>query len=108
VLSDLAAQSKKGFNAIMQKLGGDKAEKDREDYVVVGHDEGSSSPAGRPRHGSTSRGDPARGMGTMRGVRIKREADEADKAYRAGVFHLESLRLRREKVRVSAVKVSAT
>jgi len=33
--------------------------------------------------------------------------DETDKAYRAGVFHLESLRLRREKVQQSALQVSS-
>jgi hypothetical protein len=32
-------------------------------------------------------------------------ADDVDKAYRAGVFHLESLRLRREKVQQSALQV---
>jgi Cdc6-like AAA superfamily ATPase len=32
--------------------------------------------------------------------------DVSDKAYRAGVFHLESLRLRREKVQQSALQVS--
>lgn len=75
ILNDLAQQSKKGFNAIMQKLGGDKSDKEREgDFVVVGSEEAQAT--GLKRSG-TARGDPARGMGTMRGVRLKRDADEA-------------------------------
>ncbi|EJU00982.1 RhoGAP-domain-containing protein [Dacryopinax primogenitus] len=39
-----------------------------------------------------------RGSGPMRSVKAKREAEEADKEYRKGVFRLETLRLRREKI----------
>lgn len=83
VLNDFATQSKKGFNAIMQKLGGDKGEKEKEgDLVVVGGGnggglgDGDGGGGGLQRRG-TARGDPSRGMGTMRGVKVKREADEA-------------------------------
>ncbi len=77
VLNDIAVQSKKGFNAIMQRLGGDKGEKDKEEsgFVVVGSG-GDGDGAGIQRR-TTARGDPARGIGTMRGVKVKREADEA-------------------------------
>lgn len=34
----------------------------------------------------------------LRGVKLKREAEDADRDYRKGVFHLETLRLRREQV----------
>lgn len=75
VLNDFAAQSKKGFNAFMQKLGGDKGDKDDGGgFVVVTKDNAEGE--GLQRRG-TARGDPARGMGTMRGVKVKREADEA-------------------------------
>lgn len=76
VLNDLAAQGKKGFNAIMQKLGGDKSEKD--DSGVGGFvPPPKEEHEGVQRRVTSSRGDPARGMGTMKGVRVKREADEA-------------------------------
>jgi len=77
VLNDIAAQSKKGFNAIMQKFGGDKTEKDDGGFVVVprGQDEGEG--AGLQRKSTSARGDPSRGMGTMKGVKVKREADDA-------------------------------
>lgn len=76
VLNDIAVQSKKGFNAIMHRLGGDKGDKDKEEsgFVVVGS--GNEDGAGLTRR-STAKGDPTRGMGTMRGVKVKREADEA-------------------------------
>ncbi|KAI9572604.1 hypothetical protein HD554DRAFT_2202498 [Boletus coccyginus] len=38
----------------------------------------------------------------LRAVRVKREADEADKEYRKGVYWLETLRLRRTKILESA------
>lgn len=77
VLNDIAVQSKKGFNAIMQRLGGDKGDKDKEDtgYVVIGSG-GEGDGGGLHRRG-TARGDPTRGMGTMRGVKVKRDAEEA-------------------------------
>ncbi|PLW30658.1 hypothetical protein PCASD_15147 [Puccinia coronata f. sp. avenae] len=34
----------------------------------------------------------------LRGVKVKREAEEADRDYRKGIFHLETLRLRKEQV----------
>lgn len=34
----------------------------------------------------------------LRGVKLKREAEDADRDYRKGVFHLETLRLRKEQV----------
>ncbi|OAV90834.1 hypothetical protein PTTG_02184 [Puccinia triticina 1-1 BBBD Race 1] len=34
----------------------------------------------------------------LRGVKVKREAEEADREYRKGIFHLETLRLRKEQV----------
>jgi hypothetical protein len=77
VLNDIAAHSKKGFNAIMQKFGGDKTERDDGGSVVVqrGQDEGEG--AGLQRKATSARGDPSRGMGTMKGVKIKRDADDA-------------------------------
>jgi len=78
VLSDIAQQSKKGFNAIMQKLGGDKGDREESGFVVVGRDDAEQGgAAGLQRKGTTARGDPTRGMGTMRGVRVKREAEDA-------------------------------
>ena len=78
VFNDLAAQSKKGFNAILQKFGGDK-DRDRDDLPVIStlDLEGGS---GLQRRGTGARGDPARGMGTMRGVKVKRDADEAGRS----------------------------
>lgn len=42
----------------------------------------------------------------LKGVKLRREAEEADKAYREAVFHLESLRLRKNKILVAANNVS--
>ncbi|WWD21112.1 hypothetical protein CI109_105593 [Kwoniella shandongensis] len=98
VLNDIAAQSKKGFSAFMQKLGGDRDKEGHDFHGLVT----SESDSNLQRRGTATNSN-AKALGTMRGVRIKREADEADKAYRLGVFHLESLRLRREKLQVSAV-----
>jgi hypothetical protein len=80
VLNDIAQQSKKGFNAIMQKLGGDKGDREEGGFVVVGRDDAEQGATGLQRRGTTARGDPTRGMGTMRGVKVKREADEAGKS----------------------------
>lgn len=77
VLNDIAQQSKKGFNAIMQKLGGDKGDREEGGFVVVGKDDADQGATGLQRRGTTARGDPTRGMGTMRGVKVKREADDA-------------------------------
>ncbi|WRT68976.1 uncharacterized protein IL334_005958 [Kwoniella shivajii] len=126
VLNDLAQQSKKGFSAFMQKLGGDKdKEKDshnhghghghsqnhKDDYIIGGMgggggDSGELSGTGNlQRIGTTNSvaNQQQKALGAMKGVRLKREADEADKSYRMGVFHLESLRLRREKLHSSAM-----
>ncbi|WVQ93286.1 hypothetical protein IAU59_000353 [Kwoniella sp. CBS 9459] len=103
VLNDIAAQSRKGFSAFMQKLGGDKdKEKDRDDggFMIPGG--GNDGDGGLQRRG-TGAGNSQKALGAMKGVKAKREADEADKAYRTGVFHLESLRLRREKLQQSAM-----
>ncbi|EIW67032.1 hypothetical protein TREMEDRAFT_34219 [Tremella mesenterica DSM 1558] len=96
VLNDLATQSKKGFNAIIQRLGGDK-DKDREEagFVLVGDEGLQRRGTGRDGSGKLS--------GAMRGAKLKRDAEEADKAYRLGIFHLESLRIRRDKLQASAV-----
>jgi hypothetical protein len=82
VLNDIAHQSKKGFNAIMQKLSGDKDRADKEEggYVMVGSSSGDGEGSGLQRRG-TGRGDPTRGMGTMRGVKLKRDADDAGKSW---------------------------
>ena len=82
MFNDLAQQSKKGFKAMFEKLGGDKDHRERDDgFVVVppGGDDNvvSGSGGGLQRRGTGARGDPSRGMGTMRGVKFKREADEA-------------------------------
>lgn len=99
VFNDIANQSKKGFKELMQRLGGDKdgKDKDREEsgFVVVGDE-------GLQRRG-TNTGTMGKAAGAMKGVKVKRDAEEADKAYRLGVFHLESLRLRRDKLQSSAV-----
>ncbi|WVR09117.1 hypothetical protein IAU60_006179 [Kwoniella sp. DSM 27419] len=101
VLNDIAAQSKKGFSVIMQKLGGDR-DKDRESGESGLMLPASDSEVGLQRHGTAS-GTNQKALSAMKGVKAKREADEADKAYRAAVFHLESLRLRQEKLHYSAV-----
>ncbi|KZP00770.1 RhoGAP-domain-containing protein [Calocera viscosa TUFC12733] len=82
-LSDLAQHGKKQFGQLMNFLN------ERRD--------------GREGNGPLSKDAPTlpsteRGPGPMRSVKAKREADEADKEYRSGVFHLETLRLRREKI----------
>ncbi|WWC64114.1 uncharacterized protein I303_106722 [Kwoniella dejecticola CBS 10117] len=105
VLNDIAQQSKKGFSAFMQKLGGDKdkdkdAAREKDDYVIGG--EGAQGNLQR-RGTGVARTNDQKAMAAMRAVKVKRDAEEADKAYRTGVFHLESLRLRREKLHASAM-----
>ena len=84
VFQDLAVQGKKGFNAFMQRLGGDRdrereKEKDKEGdgFVMVNPNLGAMrdddvlqrrGTAGRAKSGETS---------ALRGARLKREADEA-------------------------------
>lgn len=91
VLSDIAAHSKRGFAAIMQRLG-DR----RDDDTSPTHDD---APVRTP----TVRRGSIRHTSAMKSVKVKREADEADKVYRSSVFHLESLRLRRHKLHQSAI-----
>lgn len=81
VLNDIAVQGKKGFNAILNRLGGDKGDRERDEngFIIGGSGEGDGS--GLQRR-STARGDPTRGMGTIRGVKVKREADEAGQSNR--------------------------
>ncbi|WVO15309.1 hypothetical protein L204_102965 [Cryptococcus depauperatus] len=100
VFNDLAAQGRKGFSAFMQKLGGDKEkEKDRDDgHTVFSGVEGE----GLQRRGTAGNAN-SKAMMAVRGAKIKREADEADKAYRMEVFHLESLRLCLEKLKASSI-----
>jgi hypothetical protein len=82
VLNDFAQQSKKGFNAIMQKLGGDKdRERDREEggFVVVGREgEGDIQRRGTTnKHGHGLAAGRTGETGPMKSVKLKREADEA-------------------------------
>ena len=79
VFVDLANQGKKGFKAMMEKLGGEREHRERDDsgFVVVPPGGEEPARAGLVRRGSGARGDPTRGMGTMRGVKVKRDADEA-------------------------------
>ncbi|KAF8592006.1 RhoGAP-domain-containing protein [Ramaria rubella] len=56
------------------------------------------------KNGGAKEGLSGRPEGALRGVRAKREADEADKEYRAGVHWLETLRLRRIKTLESGYK----
>ncbi|KIR50982.1 glucosamine 6-phosphate N-acetyltransferase [Cryptococcus gattii Ru294] len=100
VLNDIAAHGKKGFSAFMQRLGGDKdREREKDDLQIISHGVESE---GLQRRGTTGSANPKVQM-AIRGVKAKREADEADRAYRMGIFHLESLRLRREKLHSSAI-----
>lgn len=96
VFSDIAAHSKKGFAAIMQRLG-DKREGEIPPSLAV--QEGTLPVAASVRRGSVRH----HNNGAVKSAKIKRDAEEADKAYRHGVFHLESLRLRREKLQQSAI-----
>jgi len=91
VLSDIAAQGKKGFTAIMSRFAGE-----REGMQVE-----IPSPVEQSR--LVSRGSVSRNSGALKGVKIKRDAEDADKAYRQGVFECESRRLRREKTHQSAL-----
>nr|KIR86478.1 glucosamine 6-phosphate N-acetyltransferase [Cryptococcus tetragattii IND107] len=100
VLNDIAAHGKKGFSAFMQRLGGDKdREREKDDLQIISHGVESE---GLQRRGTTGSANPKVQM-AIRGAKAKREADEADRAYRMGIFHLESLRLRREKLHGSAI-----
>lgn len=84
VFQDLAVQSKKGFNAFMQKLGGDKGDKEPGDsgFVMVGGGGKEDDGMGLQRR-STNRGIHGKGQetGAMRAVRAKREVDDAGELY---------------------------
>ncbi|EJD55489.1 RhoGAP-domain-containing protein [Auricularia subglabra TFB-10046 SS5] len=71
--ADLAQQGKKGLNQLKGFLDGSKSN-------------------------VTTNGPAAKTETALRGVRAKREADDADKEYRKGVHWLETLRLRRVKI----------
>ncbi|KAF9519904.1 hypothetical protein BS47DRAFT_1374940 [Hydnum rufescens UP504] len=76
-LSDLAHQGKKGLNQLIGFL-----DQNRE----------------RAGAASTARESADRTTNGLRGIRAKKEAEEADKEYRKGVHWLETLRLRRVKI----------
>lgn len=117
VFNDIATQSKKQLNAFISRLGGDK-DKDRSEK----QDETSAINAGQsfshghsrsisekpvaardvhmpPGGGLSGQGKPP---SALKGVKLRREMEEADKAYRSAVFNLETLRLRREKIHTAA------
>ncbi|KLT40968.1 RhoGAP-domain-containing protein [Cutaneotrichosporon oleaginosum] len=96
VFSDLAAHSKKGFAAIMQRLGGEREGEGAPSIVTPESTLGSAT-------SSVRRGSVRHNNGAVKSAKIKRDAEEADKAYRHGVFHVETLRLRREKLQQSAI-----
>ncbi|KAF8334160.1 uncharacterized protein EI90DRAFT_2970532 [Cantharellus anzutake] len=80
LFSDLAHHGKKGLGQLIGFLEpGRDREKDRERGLSTSLKENGEKPNG------------------LKGVRAKREADEADKEYRKGVHWLETLRLRRVK-----------
>ncbi|BEI96539.1 hypothetical protein CcaverHIS631_0201280 [Cutaneotrichosporon cavernicola] len=96
VFSDIAAHSKKGFAAIMQRLGGEREGEGPPSIVAPDSTLGGAS-------ASVRRGSVRHNNGAVKGAKTKRDAEEADKAYRHGVFHVETLRLRREKLQQSAI-----
>ncbi|GMK56228.1 hypothetical protein CspeluHIS016_0300680 [Cutaneotrichosporon spelunceum] len=96
VFSDIAAHSKKGFAAIMQRLGG---EREGEGPPMIITPESTLGGATT----NVRRGSVRHHNGAVKSAKIKRDAEEADKSYRHGVFHVETLRLRREKLQQSAI-----
>ena len=105
VLNDIASQGKKGFNAIMQKLGGERNE----------YGDGLSDGEGSAKRavGTSAKARDAN-IGAMKGVRVKREAEEAgawleraremlipaDKAYRNGGLSPRISQVEKRKARV--------
>lgn len=89
VFQDLAVQGKKGFNAFMQKLGGDKGDREREEggFVFVSgpvkEDDGTGlqrkSTSNRPGHvlphGKGQEG------GALKAVKAKRDVEDAGGFY---------------------------
>jgi hypothetical protein len=88
VFNDLAQQSKRGFNAFMQKLGGDRdKEREREDggFVVVGSPESEGSTSLQRRgtlQGVGMKGASARQMGQLKS---KRDAEEAGQSIKPSI-----------------------
>ncbi|WOO83507.1 Glucosamine 6-phosphate N-acetyltransferase 1 [Vanrija pseudolonga] len=112
VLSDIAHHGKKGFTALKNRFGGDREGKgggggsDAVSEVApsIAPDERNTTPSRRGHHQHHGSIGSSKGTaGTLKSVKVKRDAEEADKAYRQGVFHCESLRLRREKLQQSAI-----
>lgn len=87
VFQDLAVQGKKGFKDFMQRLGGDRdkekeRDRDGDGFVLVNPNLASlgkdDDALGLQRRGTGSRGGKSGGeTGALKGVRLKREADEA-------------------------------
>lgn len=97
IMNDIAAHGKKGFRSLMDRMAGDRdgaPEKSGPEVAV------SPPESNIPRRGSVR----AHPVSAMKSVKARREAEEADKAYRKGVFHTETLRLRREKLQTSAIQ----
>ena len=74
---DALKASRTQINSLIQRIGGNPD-------VPVGKSAGAA-------------------LGGVKGFKAKREAEEADKEYRRGVFHMETLRLQRERVGRSAL-----
>ncbi|KAL7410136.1 hypothetical protein BDY24DRAFT_187759 [Mrakia frigida] len=104
-------QTKKGLNQFISNLRGDRdkdKDKDKDKDRGGSMDESRERAAGAEERELQREREKERGerekereraeAGTMRGVRAKREAEEADAKYRLGVFHLESLRINVERV----------
>lgn len=99
IMNDLAAHGKKSFKSLMDRMAGDREgapEKTTGDVALSPPD--ASGLQGR--RGSVR----SHSISAMKSVKARREAEEADKAYRKGVFHTETLRLRREKLQTSAIQ----
>lgn len=105
VFQDIAAQGKKGFSAIMQRFGGEREGAAPIEPIAIPVEMPSPAKHGHGHvHGhDRQRSSISRSASVAKGAKIKRDASDADKAYREGVFHCESLRLRREKLQQSAI-----
>lgn len=129
VFGELANSGKRGLNAFMAKFGGEKDKPQSPDESTPAFSPPSAFNFGSPPntggigqvtspgfdgsggHGKTPSlsfgagripdGVPVKAS-AMKGAKLRREADEADKAYRQAVFHLESLRLRKQKIQNAA------
>lgn len=100
LMNDLAAHGKKSFSSLMARMAGDRdGTSEKAAGVDISISPTENANAFPPRRSSV-RGHPVSAMKT---VKARREAEEADKNYREGVYKTESLRLRREKLQTSAV-----